>query len=926
MSGGLAVGVLGPLRVSIDGRPVEISPPKLRALLVLLAVDAGSAVSLNRLATALWDGDPPEFLHRTLHTHLTRLRAALGAGWIVTEPAGYRLRTDPDQVDALRFTRLLDAAAQAPDVAVERAALTAALELWRGDPVDDLALARLDGLRARLVERYLAAVERLVDIELAAGRHADVVARLRDLTTSYPLREPLWERLLTALDRGGRQAEALASYEVVRRRLAEDLGADPGPELRSIYAGLLSEPSAPRQPARASATVGLVPRQLPPDIDGFTGRAMALKALHGLVGEAVGPGMGAVRIATIGGMAGVGKTALAVHWAHQVADRFPDGQLYVNLRGFHPSGQAMAPAEAIRGFLDALGVPAQRIPPDPDALVGMYRSLVSDRRMVVVLDNAHDPDQVRPLLPGSSTCVVLVTSRSRLTGLVATEAARPLLVELLPADEARELLAARLGEDRIAAEPAAVDAIVRRCAGLPLALAVSAARAATSGLPLATIAFQLDDEQSTLDTLDVGDPATDVRLVFSWSYRTLSPAAARLFRFLGLHPGQDLTAPAAASLAGIPAARARLALAELCGAHLLAEHTPGRYALHDLLRDYATELTHRHEDETERRAAIHRLLDHYLHTANTAGLLINPHRHQIAIAPARPDVTVEDLADDERAMAWFMTERRALLTAITHASVAGFDTHAWQLAWAVSDFLYRSGYWHDWRDANTTAVAAAQRGQGHRAEAIAHRGLAMACSNLGRHDEAQPHFHDALALYERLDDRTGQANTHLNLTALLSRRQRNTEALHHCRLALDLYTATGDRRGEAMALNTMGMLHAELGNYQEAVTHCRRAAAIFAEVSDRGNLASTWDSLGYIRHRQGRHDYAIRHYQRAAAVFHELGHRFFQAQTLSNLGDTYLAVGDRDAARTTWQQAGAIFDESAHPQADKTRAKLDAVW
>ncbi|GAA0910805.1 hypothetical protein GCM10009558_098930 [Virgisporangium aurantiacum] len=344
-----------------------------------------------------------------------------------------------------------------------------------------------------LVERCLAAVERRADLDLAEGRHTELVAPLRELTAAHPLRESLWVRLLVALDRCGRQAEALTWYETVRRRLAHELGVDPGPELRRVYALLLSErpPSGPAAPSRTGAV--LVPRQLPADIEGFTGRVDALRTLDALISD-VAPV--AVAIGAISGPAGVGKTALAVHWAHRVADRFPDGQLYVNLRGFPLSGPATAPAGVIRQCLDALGVPAARIPSDVEGQIGLYRSVLAGRRVLVVLDNARDSDQVRPLLPGGPTCVVVVTSRSRLTGLAVTEAARPLILGVLPHHEARDLLAARLGGDRIAGEPDATETIIARCGGLPLALAVIAARIATYPLPLTTAAAELDDEHN----------------------------------------------------------------------------------------------------------------------------------------------------------------------------------------------------------------------------------------------------------------------------------------------------------------------------------------------------------------------------------------------------------------------------------------------
>jgi DNA-binding SARP family transcriptional activator len=554
----LTVRVLGPLEVWVGGRRVGLTSGRLRTVLAVLAMAAGGPVSVERLGVALWGEDAPGSARRVVQTYLARLRAALGAGVVGTGPAGYSLRVEPDQVDAVWFVQQLDLAGGAPDRSVERGLLDRALALWRGDPFEGVASAWLEQFEApRLQERYLAAVERRADLDLAAGRAGQLVPRLRELAAQHPLRETLWARLLRALGQSGRQAEALERYEAIRSHLAEELGSDPGAPLRQIYADLLAgqPPPADTDPVvagPASPAGSVVPRQLPADIVGFAGRAAALKALHDLVPDGEAATASAVVISAIAGTAGVGKTALAVHWAHQVADRFPAGQLYVNLRGFGPSGRTMEPAEAVRGFLDALGVPRQRIPPEFEAQVGLYRSLLADKRMLILLDNARDADQVRPLIPGTPGCLVVVTSRNQLTGLVASETARPLLLDLLDLDEARQLLAGRLGTDRITTEPDAADEIIHRCARLPLALAIVAAHAATRPeWPLAAAAGQLRDAQAGLDAFTGADPATNIRAVFSWSYQSLTPAAATLFRQLGLHPGPDLTTPAAASLAAL---------------------------------------------------------------------------------------------------------------------------------------------------------------------------------------------------------------------------------------------------------------------------------------------------------------------------------------------------------------------------------------
>jgi DNA-binding SARP family transcriptional activator/tetratricopeptide (TPR) repeat protein len=919
----LAVGVLGPLEVTIDGRPVELTSGRLRTLLVVLAMAGGSPLPVDRLATALWEDDLPAHVRRVVQTYLARLRGALGGGLITTEPAGYRLRVEPEQVDALRFARLLDAAARAADPASERAGLAAALALWRGTPFDGLRSGWLARAEApRLVERYLAALERRIDLDLADGRHGELVAQLHELTALHPLRESLWVRLLVTLDRCGRQAEALTRYETVRVRLADELGVNPGPELQQVHADLLTAKPVQRlhsAPAREDRPV--VPRQLPAAADGFTGRTAALAALDALLGNRDAPT--AVVISAIAGTAGIGKTTLAVHWAHQVVDRFPDGQLYVNLRGFHPAGHAMAPADAVRGFLGTIGVAASQLPSDPDAQIGLYRSLLAGKRMLVVLDNARDPDQVRPLLPGSGTCLVLVTSRNQLTGLVAAESARPLVLDLLTGSEARELLARRLGRDRVSAEPAAVDTIVARCAGLPLALAIAAARAATHpALPLAAVAHQLDDAPSILDTLDTGDPAADARTVFSWSYHALGEGAARLFRLLALHPGPDISAVAAASLAGIPLGQVRRQLAELAQAHLILEQAPGRFSLHDLLRAYASELAGTHDTAADRHAATQRVLDHYLHSAYAAAGQLNPHRDTPTLTPPAAGATPEPLATYDQGMHWFTAERAVLLAVVDHAAAGGWDTHTWQLAWTLTDFLDRRVDWQDMVAVGKAAVAAASRLAEAAIQVRAHRDLADVYLRLGRYGDAQTHLKRALDLDTGPDCHASRARTHYSLADLSERQDRYADAFGYAQQALALFQAAGHPVGQAHALNAVGWYNAKLGDYGEAIVHCRQALTLLQEHGDREGQAHTLDSLGYAYHRRGRLEQAVTCYQQAVDLLRELGSRYREATTLVRLGDTHDAAGDRDAARAAWQRALVILDELGHSDVDHVRTKL----
>jgi tetratricopeptide (TPR) repeat protein len=630
-----------------------------------------------------------------------------------------------------------------------------------------------------------------------------------------------------------------------------------------------------------------------------------------------------VVISAIGGTAGVGKTALAVYWAHQVASRFPDGQLYVNLRGFDPTGAVMDPAEAVRRFLDALGVSPERIPADPDAQAALYRSHLAGRRMLVVLDNARDTAQVRPLLPGAPTCLVLVTSRNQLSGLIAADGAHPITLDLLSTAEARELLAHRIGADRVAAEPDAVAEIVTRCAHLPLALTLVAARAAIRPhVRLHLLADELRDTQQRWQALTDDDPTTDVRTVFSWSHQALTPAAARLFRLLGLHPGPNIAAPAAASLAAIPIDQVRPLLAELTRASLLAEHTAGRYTFHDLLRAYATGLTHTTDTDQQRSAATHRMLDHYLRTAYTANRLLDPSRDPVTLTPPQPGVTPEHATDYQQAMAWFTAERPVLLAAVDHAAATGFDTHTWQLAWTLWTFLGRRGHWHDQAAAGRAAVAAAGRLADPTVQARAHRHLARAYTRLGRFDDAHTQLRHALDLYRQAGDQVGQAHTHQNLAYLWGRQGRPGQALDHARQSLDLSRAAGHQAGQAAALNAVGWYHAQLGDHQQALTSCQQALTLHQELDDRHGQADAWDSLGYAHHHLGHHTQAVVCYQHALDLVRELGDRYYESLAFTHLGDTHHAAGNPTAARDAWQQALTILDDLDHPDADTVRTKL----
>ncbi|MFG1871222.1 ATP-binding protein [Micromonospora arborensis] len=712
-------------------------------------------------------------------------------------------------------------------------------------------------------------------------------------------------------------ATARDRIEERRRRPTRDHATSGRAGVRARAGGLRTGTQSARFP---------VPRQLPPALPGFVGRTAQLAQLDA---ECAGPGLpgddsvATVTVLTLSGTAGVGKTTLAVHWAHRVADRFPDGQLYVDLRGFDSTGTVVTAVEAVRGFLEALEVPPERIPTHLPAQVGLYRSLLAGRRMLVLLDNARDVDQVRPLLVGSPSCLVLVTSRNRLVGLIAAEGARPIGVDLLSTAEAWQLLARRLGAQRLAAEPRAADEIIERCARLPLALAVLAARgAANPAFPLATLAAELRVAPRPLDSFDGGDAATDVQAVFSWSYRSLTPTAARLFRLFGCHPGPDIGVAAAASLAGLPRDQVPRLLAELAHAHLVTEHAPGRFGAHDLLRAYAAEQAEHLDAAEARRAAIRRGLDHYLHTGHAAALLLQPGRDPVTLAVPAPGVVPEEITDHAQALAWFTVEYPVLLAAVTHARRTGFDGHAWQLAWTLVDFLQRRGRWSDLAVAQRTALAGAQQAGDRRGQANAHRDLARVLSRLGRVNEAARNYRQALMIFAALGDHTGQARTHRAFGAMLDGLGRYAEALDHNERALALYQAAGHLAGEASARNAVGWAHAQLGQYEPGLAHCGRALALLRTTGDRHGEANTWDSLGFIHARLSDHREAIRCYERALELYRQISERYDEADTLSRLGESQHAAGEVAAAGRTWRRALGILDDLGHPDGERVRELL----
>ncbi|MFI5913099.1 BTAD domain-containing putative transcriptional regulator [Dactylosporangium sp. NPDC051541] len=921
----MRIGLLGPLEViDDDGVPVELPGGKPRTLLAVLATHAGRPVSAEVLVESLWGSAPPARADANVRVYVHHLRKALGGDRIGRRPEGYVLWLEPGELDAARFRSLLATARAEPEPDRALESLEAALALWRGP-----ALAGLESVPALaadatgLEELRLQALEQRFEIELTRGRHEGIIAELRALTGQYPLRETFRGQLMRALVGVGRGAEAAAVFESARQVLADELGLDPSPQLRDLHLAVLRNDAPPARPAEPAPFAAVVPRQLPARVAGFAGRTEWLARMDELL-----PADDAdrdVQVVTISGAGGIGKTTLAVHWAHSVADRFPDGQLYLNLHGFDPVRTPLEPAAALSLLLTALGVRPRDIPPDPAERESLYRSVVAARRVLVVLDNAHDAAQVRPLLPGGAGCLALVTSRDPLTGLAAA-GARPMMLDLFDTIEAADLLERRLGRWRVVADPASVAAVIARCGGLPLALSVVAARAAVTSTPsLAALAGELARARRALDGFAGVDAATDPRTVFSWSYRVLDDDTARMFRLLSVHPGPEVTVGAAASLAGVAPDAAGEALRRLCAASLLNESGPGRYTSHDLIRAYAVELADATDPDGDRDAALGRLLDHLVHSAYAATLLLDPNQTPTPIDPAADAVVFDPVADRPDAMAWFEAERPVLLAAVERAG-ADHPSHAWQLACACVVYLERTGRWQDKLAVLGTALEAVRRTADRPVEARILRSLGRTLGRLHQHDEATEHLRAAVALYREIGDANGLAHATGTLGELLEGAGRYEEAMTYTRLACDLYRRNGNTLGEARSLGGVATLQTMTGRYVDAIATCERALDLFTAAGAQGELAlaGVYDTLGVANHHLGAHAKAIECFDRSLKGLSS-GARFYAGLVLTHRADTRRAAGDRERARQDYREALTIFTGLGAREAETVRNQLAAL-
>jgi len=951
------VAVLGPVRAWRGETELELGAPQRRAVLGLLAARANQAVSRDELIDGIWGDALPARSVNALHVHVSRLRAALDPGRahrasgqvLQASGRGYLLRLAPGQLDAELFAGRLAAAREsrrAGGPAAAAAALESALALWHGVALDGIPGPWAEIVRTGLGEQRLTATEEHIEVLLELGRAAEAAGQLTELVRSHPLRERFSGQLMLALYRCGRQGEALTAFADARRVLVQELGIEPGQELRGLHARILAADPGLDLDAPVTVAVGRgagvkdrpVPAQLPADVAAFTGRDAEMAALDQLLagtegtpgvvgaasvaggtGVAGQPGLGdaeAVSIAVLAGTAGVGKTALAVRWARRAAAAFPDGQLYVNLRGYDP-GAPVAPGDALAGFLRALGLAGEDIPAGEDERAAAYRSLLDGRRMLVVLDNAASVEQARPLLPGSPSCLVVVTSRDSLAGLVARHGARRLALDRLPAADAIGLLRTLIG-DRVDAEPDAAAELAGQCARLPLALRVAAELAAASpGSPLAELAGELAGEQRRLDLLDAGgDERTAVRGVFSWSYRHLPAGPARAFRLIGLHPGPDLDAYAVAALTGggagpgerapVSVTEAKDALALLARAHLVHPVGAGRYGLHDLLRAYARELAAGTDGADGQRAAMTGLFDYYLGVAASAmDALVPAERHY---RPRLESISTPapDLATAARARGWLDAERAVLVAVALQTAAQGWPGHATRLAAVLYRYLETGGYYADAVTVHGRAQHAALLLGDRAAEAMALTNLGIISWRQGRYQQAADYHQRSLAASVAIGDRRGEATALANLGTVHERRGRYQQAVHCHEQALAAYRSVGERTGEARVLGNLGSVAARQGQYERAVDWYQQALTVFREAGDPTGEASALPDLGLAYQRQGLFEEAVGCYQRALALFRETGDRAGEVEARNGVAEILLATGRPDEARVAYTAALAL--------------------
>jgi len=911
--------VLGPVRVvAEDSSAAEANlTPRLRTVLAVLLWQANRAVPVDELADLVWDGAPPAGVTEALRALVMRLRRRLeeqAAARVITRAPGYAIEVASDELDASRLqtlTQRADAAIRAGQWAEASRTAAEALGLWRGTPLADVPSQLLrDQWVPHLEQLHVQALACRIEADLHQGRHELLVSELQELTARYPLREHFHAQLLLALAGTGRRAEALAAYQEARRVLTTELGIDPGPELRRLHervltgdTSLIVPPAAGGAPGEAPAPPTAVCRQLPASVRSFVGRQTEVGRLGDLVRQALGtPGAaGTVVISAIDGMAGVGKTALAVHAAHRLAGEFPDGQLFLDMHGYAQGHEPRSAGEALEVILRALGIPPQQVPPGADERAAMFRQRLAGTRTLIVLDNAVSEAQVRPLLPGSAGCLVLVTSRRRLKGL---DEALILTLDVLPRADALRLFRAVAGSGRVSPDDPALSEIVEVCARLPLALRIAAALLRhRPAWTLEHLARLLRAQQTRISALSDGE--RDLGAIFDLSYRSLPDAGQLMFRCLGLIPGPDFDSCAAAALAGAdPAAGERL-LEDLVDHNLVIQHVPGRYRLHDLIRLHARALADR-DPVLARDTALDRLMGYYQHTAGRADAAISRFPRPAPAGPLPAHAAV--LPDADAGRKWLRAERPNLLAALRYAISRAQHKRAVALTANMATLLRNDGPWPEALALHADAIATARRlgDRGAEADALLQMGVLRGLT--GDHPSALAALEHARQLYRELGDSLGQANA---LAQLGDTRIADDYpgAVRDLEQALRLYEQLANPLGQANALARLGDMRRHSGDYPEAIPGLEQALAQYQQVGDRIGQGNVLLALGDARRHTGDLPGAVQDLEDALRLYRHLDHHLGQANTLSHLGELRRLSGDYPGAALHLEQAIRIFQD-----------------
>ncbi len=947
--------LLGPVEVWADGQRLDAGQPRQPAVLAALLVDAGRVVPVETLIGRVWGQTAPDNARATLRTHLSRIRRLMeqagedgdSVAALSHISGGYQLQVDRDQIDLHLFRRLAGTTGRTDRTGTPVESLRTALALWRGQPLAGIDGEWADRMRETWGRERVDAATAWARAELAHANPGPVLATLPDLASDNPLVEPLTEVLMRALHAAGRTSDALDLYTRIRTRLAQELGTDPGPELQKLHQALLRGEVEPASPVAPSAPV---PRQLPTPPQMFRGRAMELAELDKIDDAST------VVITAIDGMAGVGKTALALRAAHQMIDRYPDGQLFIDLRGYTHDVPPTEPGEALDRMLRSLGVSGEQIPADPDERAGLYRSRLADRRVLIVLDNAATEAQVAPLLPGAPGCLVLITSRRRLSGLDHTHT---LSLDTLPLPDAITLLRLSVGDARLAGQPPdLVSELVELCGRLPLAIRIAAARLRShSTWALEHLVERLRDQQHRLVELAAGQRSVTATL--DLSYQHLETDVQRAYRLLGLHFGPEVDPYATAALLDATLLEAGQVLEQLLEAHLLQEPVPGRYQFHDLTRAHAASTATRDETEDGGRSALDRLLDYYRHTAAAAMDAIHPYEREQRpqVPPARtPSPTLPDPAS---ALTWLDSELPNLLAAASYATQHGSPAHLLDLSTILHRHLRSRGHFRDAETLHEQALTIARdtgnreaamdalvdlghahRWQGRYERATDHYQQALqltrvtgnrnaeqaALAGLGHIDLMQGRYESATGHYQRLFDVAHGSGDHpAKLNALVGLgyahrlHGRYEDATDHFQQALQLARSIGHQAIELDALVGLGVLHLRQGRYEDATDHFQQALRLARSTGDRDSEQSALEGLGDVHRRQGRYEQATDDYQRLLELADESGDRRWHFAAWQGLGRLHHATGHPDAALTHHGRALAIATELDHPD-DQARA------